>query len=120
MIRVINLEKSIDFYTKAFAMKIFKRTDYPDGKFTLAFLGYGESEVQIELTYNWEKQHYDMGDAFGHIALGVDDINKVCNDAETCGGKIVRAPGAMKFGTTVIAFIEDPDGYKIELIQNKK
>ena len=116
MLRVVNLDKSIAFYTQAFGMQLLKRTDYPEGKFTLAFLGYNEAEVQLELTYNWETNHYDLGNAYGHIALGVADIYQACEIAEQAGGKITRQPGAMKFGTSVIAFIEDPDGYKVELI----
>ena len=117
MLRVGNLDKSIEFYTQAFNLQLLKRKDYPEGKFTLAFLGYSKSEAQIELTYNWETKHYDLGNGFGHIALGVADIYTACKIAEEAGGKITRAPGAMKFGTTVIAFIADPDGYQIELIQ---
>lgn len=119
MLRVGNLDKSIQFYTKAFDMKLLRRKDYPDGKFTLAFLGYNETDAQIELTHNWETNHYDLGNGFGHIALGVDDIYRACDVAKAAGGKITREPGAMKFGTTVIAFVEDPDGYKIELIQQQ-
>ncbi len=117
MLRVGNLNKSIEFYCSAFDMHLLRRKDYPEGKFTLAFLGYNETEAQIELTHNWETSSYELGNAFGHIALGVSDIYKVCEKAVIAGGKMIRAPGPMKFGTTVIAFIEDPDGYKIELIQ---
>lgn len=117
MLRVGNLDNSIEFYMKAFDMQLLKRKDYPDGKFTLAFLGYSQSEAQIELTYNWDTDHYDLGNGFGHIALGVNDIYNACKIAAQAGGKITREPGPMKFGTTIIAFVEDPDGYKIELIQ---
>lgn len=119
MIRVGDLDKSIDFYTRAFGMKLIKRNDYPEGKFTLAFIGYADNDVQIELTHNWDISNYELGTAFGHIALGVTDIYKACDIAKQVGGKITREPGPMKFGTTVIAFVEDPDGYKIELIQEK-
>lgn len=119
MLRVGNLDKSIEFYTKAFGMKLLRRNDYPAGKFTLAFIGYGNEETNsvIELTYNWERSSYSIGDGFGHIALGCDDINEACNVAKNNGGSVVREPGPMKHGSTIIAFVEDPDGYKIELIQ---
>jgi lactoylglutathione lyase len=122
MIRVSDLDKSIEFYTKYLGMKLLRQKEYPDGKFTLAFVGYGdESEnTVIELTYNWSQQQpYDLGNAFGHVALGVPDIYKTCNELSGAGVNIIRSPGPMKHGTTVIAFIEDPDGYKIELIEKK-
>lgn len=119
MIRVGDLDRSIKFYTDVLGMKLLRRNDYPDGKFTLAFVGYGpESEhAVIELTYNWGTGHYDLGAGFGHIALEVDDTYAACAQIKQRGGKVVRAAGPMKHGTSVIAFVEDPDGYKIELIQ---
>lgn len=121
MLRVNNLEESLRFYTEVLEMKILSKTDYPDGKFTLAFLGYGSSkdDPSIELTYNWDKHSYQLGDAYGHIALGVEDIYKTCEQIKKLGGKVVREPGPMKHGATIIAFVEDPNGYKIELIQTK-
>lgn len=119
MIRVGNLEKSIAFYTESLGMKLLKQNEYPAGKFTLAFLGYGSEEdtCVLELTYNWDTSEYNLGDGYGHIAIGVDDIYDFCENLKTKGGKVVREPGPMKHGTTVIAFVEDPDGYKIELIE---
>jgi len=119
MIRVFDLEKSIDFYVGKLGMKLLRRKDYPDGKFTLAFVGYGDedSNAVIELTHNWGHAPYTIGDGFGHIALGVKDIYGTCEKLAAAGAKIPRPPGPMKHGTTVIAFVEDPDGYKIELIQ---
>lgn len=119
MLRVGNLDKSIDFYTKAFGMKLLRRNDYPEGKFTLAFIGYGNEKENtvIELTHNWDTDSYDLGTGFGHIALGTDDIYQACEIAKANGGVVTRDPGPMKHGTTVIAFVADPDGYKIELIQ---
>jgi lactoylglutathione lyase len=121
MLRVGNLDESIRFYCDLLGMQLLRRKDYPSGEFTLAFLGYGDEadNTVIELTYNWGKTAYDLGDAYGHIALGVDDIYATCAAIQAQGGKISRAPGPMKHGTTVIAFIEDPDGYKVELIQLK-
>lgn len=121
MIRVGNLERSIHFYTKFLGMKELRRTEVPDGKFTLVFVGYGDEDnhTVLELTYNWGVEQYDIGTAFGHLALGVPDIYMSCERLRAAGVKIVREPGPMKFGTTVIAFIEDPDGYKIELIERK-
>jgi lactoylglutathione lyase len=122
MLRVGNLDESIRFYCEVLGMQLLRRKDYPSGEFTLAFIGYGDEadNTVLELTYNWGKTAYDLGDAYGHIALGVDDIYATCAAIEAQGGKISRAPGPMKHGTTVIAFIEDPDGYKVELIQLKK
>jgi lactoylglutathione lyase len=119
MIRVVDLDKSIDFYTKIFGMNVLRRKDYPDGKFTLAFVGYGDekSNTVIELTHNWETKSYELGNAFGHIAIAVPDAYKSCDEIAAKGGKVVRPAGPMKFGGGVIAFVEDPDGYKIELIQ---
>lgn len=121
MLRVTNLEESIKFYTENFKLKINKKTDYPEGKFTLAFLGYGDiaTHSQIELTYNWDVDSYQIGTAFGHLAFAVKDIYAFCNNLKANGVKITREPGAMKHGTTVIAFVEDPNGYKIELIQRE-
>jgi lactoylglutathione lyase len=121
MIRVGNLDRSIDFYTRLLGMKLLRRQDYPDGRFTLAFVGYGDEadHTVIELTHNWDTEAYDLGTGFGHIALGVPDIYAACDALVASGAKITRPPGPMKHGTTVIAFIEDPDGYKVELIQTK-
>lgn len=119
MIRVGNLEKAIAFYTDVLQMKEIKRNEYPEGKFTLVFLGYGdESDTAVlELTHNWETDHYDIGEGYGHIAIEVKDIYGLCESIKAKGGKVTREPGPMKHGTTVIAFVEDPDGYKIELIE---
>ncbi len=121
MIRVNDLEESIKFYSQVLGMKLISRDDYPEGKFTLAFLGYGNSKQDpcIELTYNWGVISYTLGNAYGHVAFGVDDIYDVCSKIKSAGGNIVREPGPMKHGSTVIAFIEDPNGYKIELIESK-
>ncbi|MEN9229226.1 MAG: lactoylglutathione lyase [Gloeomargarita sp. GMQP_bins_120] len=121
MLRVSDLEASIRFYCDVLGMKLLRRQDYPEGQFTLAYLGYGDETEQtvIELTYNWGQSHYDLGNGFGHIALGVDDIYATCEHIRAKGGKIVREPGPMKHGSTEIAFVEDPTGYKIELIQLK-
>ena len=119
MIRVGDLQRSIDFYTGVLGMKLLRRKDYPDGKFTLAFVGYADESEQavIELTHNWETKSYDLGNGFGHIALGMPDVYKACEAVKAKGGKVTREPGPMKFGGSVIAFVEDPDGYKIEFIQ---
>lgn len=119
MIRVNNLAESIDFYKNFFDMKLLRKQDYPEGKFSLAFIGYGDesSNAVIELTYNWDSNQYNHGDAFGHIAIEVADAYKTCNEIKRKGGKVLRDAGPMIHGTTVIAFIEDPNGYKIELIQ---
>jgi lactoylglutathione lyase len=119
MLRVGDLERSIAFYTRVLGMRLLRRKDYPEGKFTLAFVGYGdESEhTVLELTYNWGVDRYELGTAFGHIALEVDDAHRACEDVAARGGKVVRPAGPMKHGGTVIAFVEDPDGYKIEFIQ---
>ena len=119
MLRVGDLDKSIAFYCDILGMKLLRRKDYPGGEFTLAFVGYGEEKdnTVIELTYNWGVEEYDLGKGYGHIALGVDDIYGTCDRIKAQGGKVSREPGPMKHGSTVIAFVEDPDGYKIELIQ---
>ncbi len=121
MLRVNHLEESVRFYTDVLGMKVLSHTDYPEGKFTLVFLSYGDSKDDpcIELTYNYGKHDYQLGDAFGHIALATPDIYATCEAVRKKGGKISREPGPMKHGTTVIAFIEDPNGYKIELIERK-
>ena len=121
MLRVANLEKSLAFYTGVLGMKLLRRTDYPDGKFTLAFVGFGDesSDTAIELTHNWGVEKYEPGNAFGHIAIEVADAYAACENIRQRGGKVVREAGPMKHGSTVIAFVEDPDGYKIELIQKK-
>ncbi|MBW2522962.1 MAG: lactoylglutathione lyase [Deltaproteobacteria bacterium] len=118
MIRVGDLDRSLSFYTEVLGMRLLRKKDYPGGKFTLAFVGYGDEEetAVIELTHNWETDRYDLGDGFGHIALAAEDIYATCDRIRERGGKIVREPGPMKHGTTEIAFVEDPDGYKIELI----
>ena len=121
MIRVTDLKNSIKFYTEILEMKLLRQKDYPDGKFTLAFVGYGNEseEAVIELTHNWDTNEYNIGDAFGHIAIEVDDVYKACESMKNIGGKIIRDAGPMNAGTTIIAFIEDPDGYQIELIGKK-
>ncbi|XZO02529.1 MAG: lactoylglutathione lyase [Microcoleus sp.] len=121
MLRVGNLEESLKFYTEVLGMKKLRQKDYPDGKFSLAFVGYGDESdhTVLELTYNWGVQEYNLGNAYGHIAIGVDDIYGTCEEIRTRGGKVSREPGPMKHGSTVIAFVEDPDGYKVELVQLK-
>lgn len=119
MLRVGDLDRSLLFYTEVLGMDLLRRKDYPSGRFTLAFVGYGdESDTTVlELTHNWDTSQYELGSAYGHIALGVDDIYTTCAAIAAKGGKVVREPGPMKHGNTVIAFVEDPDGYKVELIQ---
>jgi len=121
MIRVGDLERSIRFYTEVLGMKLLRRHDYPDGRFTLAFVGYGPESEQavLELTYNYGVDRYDLGSGFGHVALEVENAAKACDEIKQRGGKVVREAGPMKHGSTVIAFVEDPDGYRIELIQKK-
>jgi lactoylglutathione lyase len=121
MLRVGNLEESLKFYTEVLGMKKLRQKDYPDGKFTLAFVGYGDESdhTVLELTYNWGVEEYNLGNAYGHIAIGVDDIYDTCEQIRARGGKVSREPGPMKHGSTVIAFVEDPDGYKVELVQLK-
>jgi lactoylglutathione lyase len=118
MLRVGNLEKSIEFYTQILGMTLLRKHDYPDGKFTLAFVGYGDeaNHSVIELTYNYGVDAYDLGKGYGHIALGCEDVYTTCDKIRAAGGKIVREPGPMMHGTTILAFVEDPDGYKIELL----
>jgi len=118
MLRVGDLERSIEFYTDVLGMKLLRRKDYRDGQFTLAFVGYGDEseEAVIELTYNWDTDKYDLGDGYGHIAIEVDDVYKAAEAIRGRGGKILREPGPMNAGTTIIAFVEDPDGYPIELL----
>ena len=122
MLRVGDLDRSIDFYTGVLGMRVLRRQDYPDGKFTLAFVGYQEESVGavLELTYNWGVDKYELGTAYGHVALEVPDAYQACEEVKKRGGKVVREAGPMKHGTTVIAFVEDPDGYKIEFIQRKR
>ena len=119
MLRVGDLEKSLDFYTNVLGMRLLRRKDYPDGKFTLAFVGYQDEAdgAVLELTHNWDTAAYDLGTGYGHIALEVEDAYQSCEDIKARGGKVVREAGPMKHGQTVIAFVEDPDGYKIELSQ---
>lgn len=120
MLRVLDLDKSIAFYTQAFGMKLMRKMDFPGGRFTLAFLGYGDEDhdAVIELTHNWDqKEPYEIGTAYGHIAIAVPDAYRACEVLEKGGAKIIRPAGPMKHGSRVIAFIEDPDGYKIELVQ---
>ena len=119
MLRVGTLDASLKFYCELLGMKLLRRKDYPGGEFTLAFVGYGDESDHsvIELTHNWGEDKYELGNAYGHIALGVDDIHSTCEQIKSQGGKVVREAGPMKHGSTVIAFVEDPDGYKIELIQ---
>lgn len=119
MIRVGNLDRSIAFYTEVLGMSLLRKHDYPDGRFTLAFVGYGDEDSNsvIELTHNWDTDSYELGNAFGHLAVEVTDAYAACDAVRAKGGKVVREAGPMKHGTTVIAFVEDPDGYKIEFIQ---
>ena len=119
MLRVKNLEDSVRFYTSLLGMRELRRTEVPEGKYTLVFIGYGDEKdhTVLELTYNWGVDDYEQGTAFGHLALGVPDIYATCEELRKSGAKITREPGPVKFGTTVIAFVEDPDGYKVELIE---
>jgi lactoylglutathione lyase len=118
MLRTGDLQRSVDFYTNILGMQLLRQKDYPDGKFTLAFLGYGDEadHTVIELTYNWDVESYDMGNAYGHIAIEVDDVYAAADRIKAMGGRILREAGPMNAGTTIIAFVEDPDGYPIELI----
>ena len=119
MIRVKDLEESLRFYCDVLGMRLLRKSDYPGGRFTLAFVGYGDEadNTVVELTHNWDRREYSLGDAFGHLAVGVKDIHKVCEELRARGAKIVREPGPMAHGKTVIAFAEDPNGYRIELIE---
>ncbi|HET7763694.1 MAG TPA: lactoylglutathione lyase [Burkholderiales bacterium] len=121
MLRVGDLDRSLRFYTEVLGMRLLRRSEYPDGKFTLAFVGYGDEAdtAVLELTYNWGVEKYELGTAYGHVAIAVDDAYKACEEVKRRGGKVTREAGPMKHGTTVIAFVEDPDAYKIELIQRK-
>jgi len=122
MLRVGNLQRSIEFYTEILGMNLLRQKDYPDGRFTLAFVGYGDeaSNSAIELTYNWDTDQYDMGNGFGHLAIEVDDVYEATDRIRAQGGKVIRDAGPMNAGTTIIAFVEDPDGYPIELLGPKK
>jgi len=119
MLRVNDLEESLKFYLDVLGMKLLRRKDYESGRFTLAFVGYGDeaSTAVIELTHNWDTKSYTLGDAFGHVAIGTEDVRAACERIRAAGGKVVREPGPMKHGGGVIAFVEDPNGYKIELIE---
>ena len=121
MLRVGNLERSIQFYTGVLGMRLLRRRDFPEGKFTLAFVGYGEESESavLELTYNWGVEKYELGTGYGHIAIDFDDVYRACEDVRKRGGRVTREAGPMKHGGSVIAFVEDPDGYKIEFIQRK-
>lgn len=121
MLRVGDLQRSKEFYTQVLGMKLLREKDYPEGRFTLAFVGYGEedSHAVLELTHNWDTPRYDLGNGYGHIAIEVDDARQACEEVRKRGGKVTREAGPMKHGSTVIAFVEDPDGYKIEFIQKK-
>jgi len=121
MLRVGDLKRSIDFYTGVLGMKVLRQRDYPEGRFTLAFVGYGDEDKDavLELTHNWDTAKYDLGTGYGHVALEVEDARKACDEVRKRGGKVTREAGPMKHGTTVIAFVEDPDGYKIEFIERK-
>ena len=122
MLRVTDLQKSISFYTDLMGMRLLRRKDYPEGKFTLAFLGYGdESDTTVlELTHNWDTSSYDLGNAYGHIAIEVDDVYEACDIIKTKGGQVVREAGPMKGGSSILAFVKDPDGYMIELLDRKR
>jgi lactoylglutathione lyase len=122
MLRVANLEQSLKFYCEILGMQLIRQKDYPGGEFTLAFVGYGQEseEAVIELTYNWGVDRYEIGNGYGHIAIAVDDIYETCERIKSLGGIVSREPGPMKHGSTVIAFVEDPNGYKIELIQTRQ
>jgi lactoylglutathione lyase len=121
MLRVTKLDASLAFYTEVLGMKLLRRHDFPEGRFTLAFVGYGDedSHTVLELTHNWDTDSYELGTAYGHIALGVADVYKACDEIKARGGRVVREAGPMKGGTRVIAFVEDPDGYKVELVEDR-
>lgn len=118
MLRVTDLQRSLDFYTRVLGMRLLRQKDYPEGRFTLAFVGYGEESdtTVLELTHNWDTDSYELGTAYGHIALGVPDVYATCEAIRAAGGKVVREPGPMKHGSTILAFVEDPDGYRVELL----
>ena len=122
MIRVVDLQRSIDFYTQVLGMRLLRKTDYPGGRFTNVFVGYDDesSAAVLELTHNWDTKSYDLGNAFGHVAVEVDDAYQACEEVRQRGGKVTREAGPMKHSTSVIAFVEDPDGYKIEFVQRKR
>ncbi|MBA2690690.1 MAG: lactoylglutathione lyase [Burkholderiales bacterium] len=122
MLRVGDLDKSLAFYTDVLGMRLLRRSDYPDGQFTLAFVGYGDESEQaaLELTYNWGVEKYEIGTGYGHVAIAVENAYMACEEVKARGGRVTREAGPMKHGTTVIAFVEDPDGYKIELIEKKR
>jgi len=119
MLRVGDLQRSLDFYTQVLGMRLLRKKDYPEGRFTLAFVGYGEESATavLELTHNWDTKSYELGSGYGHVAIEVEDAYKACDEVRKRGGKVTREAGPMKHGTTVIAFVEDPDGYKLEFIQ---
>jgi lactoylglutathione lyase len=121
MLRVGDLQRSIDFYTGVLGMKLIRRRDFPEGKFTLAFVGYDDESraAVLELTHNWDTSKYDLGNGYGHVAIEVADAKKACDDVRSKGGRVTREAGPMKHGSTVIAFVEDPDGYKIEFIERR-
>ena len=121
MIRVTDLDRSLRFYTDVLGMRELRRKDFPEGRFTLAFVGYGDESdsTVLELTHNWDTDSYTLGDGYGHIAIAVDDVYQACEQIRNSGGKVVREAGPMKHGSTILAFVEDPDGYKIELLGNR-
>ena len=121
MIRVGDLKRSLDFYTQVLGMKLLRQADYPGGRFTNAFVGYDDESraAVLELTYNWDTASYDLGSGYGHVAIEVDDAYRACEEVKRRGGKVTREAGPMKHGKTVVAFVEDPDGYKIEFVQRK-
>ena len=121
MLRVTDLEASLEFYQKVLGMRLLRRRDYPEGRFTLAFVGYGDESdhTVLELTHNWDTTSYELGTAYGHVAIGVGDVYATCSEIKSRGGKVVREAGPMKGGTRVIAFVEDPDGYKVELVEDR-
>ena len=121
MLRVTDMDRALDFYTDVLGMTLIRRKDYPEGRFTLAFVGYGKEDANtvLELTHNWDTNAYELGTAYGHIAIGVDDVYATCDRIKEKGGKVVREAGPMKGGRTVLAFVEDPDGYRVEILQDE-